>query len=576
MADNVEISDQQLISLAGKGAFSRGKDYFQQGLVNSWQKKGDVITADVEGSELYRVTLIHNSRRFEGSCDCPASEGFDFCKHCVAVAMVYRQEFNQQVQLMDGNAEQRIQAYLNKFDKQGLAEQLLAIIVSDNSLKQQWSIKADIALNKIDVKALKKRITAAIPFNRSLYRYAQVRSYFSKVEPIVDLLEGQLPQLDNEKALNLVDYALQRLSRALETIDDSGGFRLEVEEQLQRMHYSLLENLAWDKPKLVEYLLAIDTAPYSDMYSGVPNAYTELLGDEGMTLIYEDYQRQWDALPPLPEGAGWEDKSAYRHLQYLLQKKAEDKGDGAAVIALLKKTATDESDFLELCKLCLEQGDVLQAETWLARAKRLVKSGQKLRYSNLRVERMEITLLCVQEKYQEALQLQWAIYQQSLSIDDYQALLTFAEKSCSDKNFYGKAENYLRSRLTQKNAHSFFSNDADALVALYLNEKQNQSALDVVKQYQVNESTLLRVAKMFSAQPSIAMPIYFQLADSHVLKGNNDAYHQAVSLLSEAALLIVNAEHKQLFEDTLEGFRTRHKAKRNFIKYLKEAFHEKG
>lgn len=281
MNENVDITDQQLIALAGKGAFSRGKDYFQQGLVESWQKKGQNITADVQGTELYRVTLIHNSQRFEGSCDCPASEGFDFCKHCVAVAMLYRQEAGEQAQLSDGNAEQRIQAYLNKLDKQTLVGQLLALITSDTGLKQAWSIKADIALNKMDVKAIKKFITAAIPYNKNLYRYSQVRSYFAKVEPVIDLLEGQLDQLGAEKALSLVDYALQRLSCALETIDDSGGVRLDLEGRLQTLHRSTVEKLKWDKSKLVTYLLKIEDSDCADMYPDIPNAYLRSLGEEG-------------------------------------------------------------------------------------------------------------------------------------------------------------------------------------------------------------------------------------------------------------------------------------------------------
>lgn len=297
--DNVEITDQQLIALAGTGAFYRGKDYFQDGLVDSWQKKGQTITADVQGTELYRVTLTHNSQRFEGSCDCPASEGFDFCKHCVAVAMLYRREANKQAQLGDGNVEQRIQAYLNKLDKQALAGQLLAIIANDTGLKQQWSIKADIALNKMDAKAVKKRITAAIPYNKHLHSYSQVRSYFGKVEPVVDLLEGQLDQLGPEKALPLVDYTLQRLSRALETIDDSGGFRLDVEGRLHELHSTVVEAQTWDKPRLVAYLLAIDDSTCADVYLGIPDAYAESLGDEGETLIYAEYQRRWDALPQL-------------------------------------------------------------------------------------------------------------------------------------------------------------------------------------------------------------------------------------------------------------------------------------
>ncbi|MGS2717267.1 SWIM zinc finger family protein [Eionea flava] len=209
------ITDKQLIALAGKGAFTRGKDYFASDAVIEWNKKGTKINGLVEGSQTYTVTLHHTTTHFDGSCDCPASEGIDFCKHCVAVALAYRQEQTEQKQLESGKPLQRIEAYLNKLDKPHLQDELIALIKNDRVLREQWSLRADLALNKIDAKAIKKRITAALPYNRHYYRYPQVRSYFAQAEPTIELLVQQAPNLEVDKALALVDYSLQRLEKAL-------------------------------------------------------------------------------------------------------------------------------------------------------------------------------------------------------------------------------------------------------------------------------------------------------------------------------------------------------------------------
>ncbi|MBN0987651.1 SWIM zinc finger family protein [Amphritea pacifica] len=569
--DNVEITDQQLLALSGQGAFSRGKDYFQQGLVEHWQKNGQTITADVQGTELYRVTLIHNNQRFEGSCDCPASEGFDFCKHCVAVAMLYRQEVGEQTRLGDGNVDQRIQAYLNKLDHQALVAQLLDIITSDRGLKQTWSIKADIALNKMDVKAIKKLITAAIPYNKHLYRYSQVRNYFDKIGPVIDLLEGQSEQLGAEKTLSLVDYALQRLSRALETIDDSGGFRLELEERLQQLHCEIVSKLVWDKPRLVAYLLSIEDSDCADLYAAIPDAYLTCLGDDGETLIHKEYQRRWDALPPLSEDADWDDESTYRMLQYQLRSRAERDDDWQTVISLLQKTAITDVDFLELCQLCHDHGDIDQAERWLSEAKRLKIGDKRNRYSGFNVERMEIRLLLSHDNFQQALEIQWSIYQQTLELEDYERVLELAEMSHSDENYFERAEAFLLGRI-ETNAHQpWFHRYADDLVALYLREEEYLDALALVRQHQVDESSLLQVAQAFNNKPDIAIPLYALLADGYVSQGNNNAYHKAVALILTVISIADDAGHKALAEQMLTDFRVRFKAKRNFIKFLNEA-----
>ncbi|MCG6938974.1 MAG: SWIM zinc finger family protein, partial [Gammaproteobacteria bacterium] len=117
MSDKLPVSNEHLIRLAGKPAFNRGVDYFKSGNVLKLKQKGNVVTAEVAGTEVYRVKLKWTSSQLDGACNCPASDGFDFCKHCVAVALVLQQTQAEQDQLIKGGAEDRIRAYLLKQDK---------------------------------------------------------------------------------------------------------------------------------------------------------------------------------------------------------------------------------------------------------------------------------------------------------------------------------------------------------------------------------------------------------------------------------------------------------------------------
>ena len=573
MSDPVTITDDQLIALAGEGAFQRGLGYYTAGHVLSWGKKGNKVTASVSGTQIYAVTLTLVRGRLEGYCDCPASEGFDFCKHCVAVALQYREDSNRQAELEDGSTEQRIEALLNQQSKQELGAQLLRLILDDQELRHQWSIRADVALNKMGVKELKKRITAAIPYHKHLFRYPQVRAYFDRVAEVAELLEQQSLQLEAESALQLVDYALQRIDRALESVDDSGGFRLPVMKQLQDLHHALLWRLDWHKPKLVTYLQGLHNGPLSDMYPEFPYAWRELLGEGGMALVFEALRAEWEALPPLKPGADWEQRYPYSRLEHLLRQRAEEAGDTRAVIELLRKTATDERQFLELCDLSIEVDDWARAEHYLAGARELHESERHPWNRDYRLERTELRLLTHRGEVEPALELQWRIFQGSLAVADYTRLLTLSEKCKATEDPDEKAKRWLRDMLAAVKPGEFSTRYADALVEIAMEEKKPGAALQVCEQHKVGVNLVAKLARACRELPEAAIPLYARLVAHEVQGGKNAAYRRGVGWLLEAQEVATTAPAKQVFRETLQGVREQFKAKRNFIQFLDEAFY---
>ncbi len=564
-----KITDRLLISLAGERSFAHGKECFATDAVGELREYKGKITTVVQGSASYQVTLRHTSRQFEGVCDCPASDNFDFCKHCVAVALKYRTELAERERLSRGSTGDKLLAYLKSLNKQQLAGELYALLTQDKTLFDEWSLKAEIASGGLDAKAMKKRITAAISYNRHIYRYPQVRKYFARVETVTQFLLENRHQFDAEQALSLTEYALQRLEKALDTIDDSGGFRDTCLLDLHACHVQACAALEWRKDKLASYLAKLFLQREDSLYPAIPDAYTEVLADEGLARFYAEINQVWEALPPLQTGEEWTEKYRYVRLGNVLEQQARMENNQARIIELKAKMATQTRDFIELSKLCQSQ-DMSQAERWLARA----QEGNKNVKSRLRecdVDYQQINIWRQQGKWADALELQWQLYCQRPSLQHYQWLKELAKDAGSNHDWLQKAlafnaEQHASNQLTWQK-HTY----ANAIVELNLHEQRPEPALRFAEQHGIDPQLLLATAAANAQHVERVLPLYARVARQEVRQGNNEAYRSAIAVL-KAARKNIDADHVPLLTMHINELRREFKAKRNFIKWLGEAF----
>ncbi|WP_300273720.1 hypothetical protein [Halomonas sp.] len=565
------LADEPLVRLAGEAAFERGVAYYRQGQVLGWNRQGNTLTAQVAGSESYRVTLRLNPRGLEGGCDCPASEGIDFCKHCVATALAYRAEQEEQQRLMAGGERGRLLAYLQQLDKASLVEALAELIEEDPVRRHQWSLRADAVLGVLDHKALKKRITAAFPLKRNLHRYGQVRPYFAKAEAVVDQLAEQAPQLPPDTCLTLVEYALSRLARALETIDDSGGFRFHCEETLQRLHVQTVQRLDWPGEKLAAHLYEIAFGDSHDFYPKIPDAYTEALGSKGMEAYLALLQQVWDALPSLTAEAQWSEQFRYRRLREPLLKRAEAHGDVATILALHQKSATGVQDYLKIAELCIAHDAWDQVELWLARA---AKADDK-RYPHWRHERerLSIRLLLYRGEAEKAAERQWRIYQQTQQLEDYRHLLALADEHALTTDYRQRVHDWLKEQVDQapEAPWGYAPKVVNTLLEIYLYENRLEEALAFSSVRPVAAGLLLKLAQQLG-NPDQSLPLYLRLARSEVRNTDNRSYRSAIAQLRELHGTLETLEQHRAFAAALEELRAEFRQKRNFIKWLNEAF----
>lgn len=570
--DETLISDSQLVMLAGDAAFSRGVQYYQQGMVIHWDKSGSTISADVEGSELYHVALKLTKQGLSGGCNCPASEGIDFCKHCVAVALAFRAEQAKQAQRVEGDTSDRIHAYVESLDKPSLIEALLSLIENDPVLYQQWSLKADAALGVLDYKALKKRITAAFPINRGLFRYSQVSHYFSKAEAVIEQLAEQVPQLPSVKSLALVDYALARMDKALETIDDSGGFRFHCEHLLHTLHIKTVKRLDWPADKLADYLYEKSFGGEEDRYPPIPDAYLDVLNQASQNAYHERLQQALDELPNQTATMEWDDRYRLTRLREPLLKRAQAAGDLPAILALYQKTISDEKDCLEAAELCIAYEAWDQVAAWLTYAAECeAKNNHRWQ---LERNRLEIRLKLHRGEADAAAEQQWGIYQHTQQLEDYRQLVTLIEAHQLATDYRQQACDWLLKCITQPSEKMPFyqvQRAKDSLLEIYLHEGRLDDAQALCAEHKVSAHLLYQLAKALPS-PDAQIPLYLRLVRLYVEQTNKQGYRQGIALLKELKKSLQTPAQYSAFAHMLTQLHSEFKAKRNFIKWLNEAF----
>lgn len=129
----IKIDEALLIRLAGVGAFGRGLHFFEEGRVSHIESTERSTSAIVRDDHQHDVQLRHTHRMLEGACDCPDSDGIDFCKHCVAAALALQEGHTQTKPITKKNAMSAIRRSLSRLTHEELTEEFMSIVGRDRT-----------------------------------------------------------------------------------------------------------------------------------------------------------------------------------------------------------------------------------------------------------------------------------------------------------------------------------------------------------------------------------------------------------------------------------------------------------
>lgn len=554
-----------LLSLAGQAAYDGGKVCFAEGQVKRLITRGERTSATVVGSASYRVELRETARGYDGNCTCPASEGFDFCEHCVAVALALEA---RQDKLRDASAAgpgERIRLFLDGLPRDTLAHLLLQAAAHDPDLEQRLALQADAASGALDLRRLKQMVTAALPLKHIMER-RKAAAYFARAEAAIANLQAIADHLAPAEVLATATHAIRRLGKVLERVDDSDGHRWPLQERLRTLHATALAEVDWPPAKVAGHLLDLVLADDTDTLNDAVALHRDALGDAGRTALYSDIRKRLEALPELEFGASFDAKYPFLRLSALLRDKLEADGDIAGQIELARRTCTSARDCQKIAQLYLALPDLEQALVWLDRADGAPGHRQVDYATRVAVHR-------ARGEWSAATSAQRQLFQAQPTRLAYDTLMDLAELAEQRAEAESAARRFLRTRIQAGTRDR--SVCADTLASILRDEGKSGAAYELVLSAVDDEQSLLGWAAWCADEldATRGLTLGGRAVDLCAARGPGIGYRQALAAL-ERLRPVAERAGEMAFAKFVRQTRIRHKARRPFVAMLDKAVAE--
>lgn len=236
------LSDDALRRASGDAIFQRGRVYATSGAVAAMSEDPmpePALHAHVFGTSTYATEVWIENDDVAGSCDCPSAADGWFCKHQVAVAIVWRARLTGSELVIDEEAQKKVRAsakraqtmkdkhqalhdFLRGQESSALADKLMEIADRDRDTArdlQHWRKATEVPARPAEQKTL---VTELLSPGRRFIAWNETHGYVRRAESVLPLLRQAIAR-DAEASVVLCLHGLRRAWSVLEQADDSHG-----------------------------------------------------------------------------------------------------------------------------------------------------------------------------------------------------------------------------------------------------------------------------------------------------------------------------------------------------------------
>jgi len=570
------ITRDQLEKLAGTAAFERGEDYFAEGAVDRLRREGEKVNARVMGSEPYQVELWADGDELGYDCTCPrATDGY-FCKHCVAVglALLDEREHTSDTGKRQSkrDPDSLIREFLQAQSPKYLADLMMDQARRDNVLYRSLLLKAERASGSGDtIKSFRKAIDGATRI-RGFVDWRHAGGFAADLDQLADSLEELLEPATADALVELTEYAIERLDRTLEEVDDSNGEVGEVLERLGALHVRACAMAKPDPVALAERLFRYETSCSFDSYHSSVMTYRDTLGPAGIARFRELAEQQWEKINPLSadDERSTEDISNRFRMTHIMETLAQMSNDIEALVAVKSRDLSHPYAYLTIAEI-YQKAD--QRDLALKWAQRGLKAFPERPDNRLRDFLVDAYLQ--RERNDEAMQLTWIQFEERSTMEHYRKLHDVADKLGRWPDQRQRALALIETVvLREANEITRWKPkpslpDWSLRVEIALWENDLDTAWQMIQQGKCRRQLLLSLAgKLENPRPGDAVTLYRRIIPGIIEETNNRAYEEAVRYLGKVGGLMQTSGNAADFATYLAGLRAQYKAKRNFIKLL--------
>ena len=345
---------------------SRGYEYYEDGLVEDVLLKGNIVTAKVEGSETYDVSVeIDNGIFIDGDCTCPYASDGSYCKHMAAL-LYYLDNENLDKNNNYTTKEKEIRDSLRTINKIELDDFLVELLIEDRDVYDKFRLRFNKSFPSLTIEDYENKIYSAIQSSAGrdgFIDYHESWDYTKNMHKIISEVNTLVDNGEYDLAFEVARTILETIPET--DIDDSNGSTGEVADSCIEIIERILEFILYDEnvlaKKILDYILneikteylsnyAIDLYPLLNLYVE-RNIYLDEI-EEGLLDALEVGQSKdyfWNA----------------KHYVDILVDIYNNEDSKKKIINLLKKYSNDNYICLKLVDEYLNADNVNDAITLL-------------------------------------------------------------------------------------------------------------------------------------------------------------------------------------------------------------------
>ncbi|MCU7838981.1 MAG: SWIM zinc finger family protein [Candidatus Thiodiazotropha sp. (ex Troendleina suluensis)] len=581
MALSDHLTNRRIRQWAGGRSFERGQAYFEEGLVSALKERNGRIGASVRGTHNYRVTLWEEDDTTEYACNCPVGLRGDFCKHCVATALAWLErqapadkantgKRKKQKKTEAGLTLKEVRAWLLLQKKAALVDMLLDASGEDEQLHSQLMLKA-AAAKGVNLTTYRKVIDQAIG-GGGFIDYYQMYDYWRGVDSAIDAIAELLDQGHTKAVIELSEYALSGVEKAIEQVDDSDGYMSMLLDRLQEMHLAACRKAKPDPEALAERLFEWELNGEWDTFYGAVKTYSRVLGRRGVQRYRELAEAEWARVKPLKPGE--EDRNRYGkrfRITHIMESLAEQSGDVEGLVTIKQRDLSSSYNYLEIAEIYRKARQGAKALEWAEKGIQIFGKESDSRLQDLLAE-----LYHRRKRHEEAMALIWPQFERQTGLMSYQKLKKHADRNKTWPEWRDRALKFLRAVIKKEakkttcsrwnHAHRWGHSN---LVEIFLWEKDIEAAWQEAQAGGCSEGLWLQLAELREKEhPKDAIAVYWKQIGPIVEQTNNEAYAEAAGLLRRVEKLMKRLGEQAAFQQYLNTVRTEYKRKRNFMKLL--------
>ncbi len=468
-----------------------------------------------------------------------------------------------------------VQTHLMEQSKKLLVEMLVEQALQDEHLRERLLMKvathrAKATGGKANIQPFIDAIDNAVQ-SHGFVGYREVPGYAQGIEDAIEAVETLLKDGHATEAMQVSDYALGAVHRAIERVDDSDGCVGGILYRIAELHLAACKKARPDPEALAQRLLELELKMDYGDFRGSVAAYAGVLGTRGLAKYRALAEALWVNVPTLMPGQDAGERGNRYAITMIMEALAATSGDLDEWIAVKSRDLSHAYVYLTIAEACAKARKHDLALTW---AEKGIKAFPVRTDSRLREFLAEEYHR--RKRHDEAMALIWQAFTESPGLRTYQTLQKHALRIKDWPAWRDQAIAFVRESIAKEKQakpqrqYGWYRNtDNSTLVEILLWEKDGDAAWREAQGGGCTNDLWLKLAKDRAPDhPEDALPIYMKQVEPTLAAKNNGAYEEAVKYLRIIRDLMNRLGKTGEFAAYLASVRIAHKPKRNFMKLL--------